>query len=111
MSGVTQSETALLAWRGEDRTVQLIDDIQRVVRDFGMCSPHPHARALFLSRCTVCQISGEKRSKSGNTALSVALNTRAGHLDRRTCSQCEFARVSPRILGRDLKRTRQQTGH
>lgn len=42
------------AWRGEDRTVQLIDDIQRVVRDFGMCSPHPHARALFLHARNGC---------------------------------------------------------
>jgi hypothetical protein len=40
----------IAAWRGdkvEGRTAQLIDDIQRVVRDFGMCSPHPHARAPF----------------------------------------------------------------
>jgi hypothetical protein len=39
------------AWRGEEvegRTVRLIDDIQQVVRDFGMCSPHPSARAPFL---------------------------------------------------------------
>ena len=39
------------AWRGEEvdgRTARLIDDIQRVVREFGMCSPNPHARAPFL---------------------------------------------------------------
>jgi hypothetical protein len=39
------------AWRGknvDERTVRLIDDVQQVVRDFGMCSPHPHACASFL---------------------------------------------------------------
>jgi len=41
----------IAAWGGkkvDGRTVRLIDDIQRVVRDYGMCSPRPHARAPFL---------------------------------------------------------------
>ncbi len=41
------------AWRGEEvegRTERLIDDIQRVVRDYGMCSPHPHAGAPLRAR-------------------------------------------------------------
>ena len=49
------------AWRGvevDGRTVRLVDDIQRVVRDFGMCSLHPHARASFLpaSKCCVSSL-------------------------------------------------------
>lgn len=41
----------IAAWRGnevEGRTARLIADIQRVVRDFGTCPPHPHTRAPFL---------------------------------------------------------------
>jgi hypothetical protein len=47
----------IAAWRGEEvdgRTVRLIHDIQRVIREFGMSSPHPHARAPFLHARNGC---------------------------------------------------------